>query len=99
MEITLLEGGNETNAWLLSMECNVDRRGYEVEVDLSYYTLSQPNAVTSKWFVVHGINAIDVIEREANKLLAHKKARVPEGCAGVLRSNIRMCLIRRSTYR
>ena len=39
MECTWLEGGNETNAWLLSMECNVDRLGYEVEVDLSYYTL------------------------------------------------------------
>lgn len=99
MEITLLEGGTNNNSWLLSMECNIDKRGYEVEVDLSYYTLSRPNVVTSKWFCVPYSRAVEVVEREANKLLAKKNARVPCGCAGVLRSNIQMCLIRRSTSR
>ncbi len=94
METILIEGGFESTARILTCECVTDARNYETEVELCFYDVGKPNGVYSRWFCVRTGEALDVAAREANGILAHKKARLPEGAAGEIRSNAQRALSR-----
>lgn len=81
METILIEGGFESTAWILTCECVTDARNYETEVELCFYDVGKPNGVYSCWFCARTCEALDETVCEANRILAHKKARLPKGAA------------------
>lgn len=96
METTLLEGGGNETAWVLTGEIASDRRDYIAYVNVYFYALEKPNRVHSEWCECAMCDASAVTISLAVETLHKKGVELSRDELNALERNCKVAVIRRT---